>query len=421
MRVTCCLARRQALASLMCLVAATVFYPATGTANAQTPDAFTQNQRLGRGVNVLGYDPIWKDRQKARFQEKYFRLIKEAGFSHVRVNLHVFRNNKLGPDNKFSAAWFETLDWTIKHALASRLMVILDFHEFQTMGEAPEDNKERMLAVWRQIAEHCKDAPDDVLFEILNEPNKKLTPALWNPLLREALAIIRQSNPHRTVIIGPTSWNNINDLDKLDLPKEDRDLIVTVHYYSPFPFTHQGAPWAGLKDKTGVSWNGTEKEQQAIVNDFGKAQAWGEKHHRPIYLGEFGVYDKAEMASRVRWTNFAARQAERLGWSWAWWQFDSDFLLYDVHHDHWVEPIRQALVPTAADKPEAFTQEKAMQLATQYAQEHKLNWGASETAEKKDADTFWVFFKTPEKEEQLLWKRTLIVKRDGTVSFLPRR
>ena len=35
-----------------------------------------QNQRLGRGVNVLGYDPIWKDRQKARFQEKYFRLIK---------------------------------------------------------------------------------------------------------------------------------------------------------------------------------------------------------------------------------------------------------------------------------------------------------------------------------------------------------
>ena len=190
-------------------------------------------------------------------------------------------------------------------------MVILDFHEFQAMGEDPVGNKERMLAVWRQIAEHCKDAPDDVLFEILNEPNKKLTPALWNPLLREALAIIRQSNPHRTVIIGPTSWNSINDLDKLDLPEEDRNLIVTVHYYSPFPFTHQGAAFAGLKDKTGVPWNGTEKEQQAIVKDFDKAQAWAEKHHRPIYLGEFGVYDKAEMAARVRWTSFVARQAEK--------------------------------------------------------------------------------------------------------------
>ena len=46
------------------------------------------DERLGRGVNVLGYDPIWKDRQAGRFQEKCFRLIKEAGFNHVRVNLH---------------------------------------------------------------------------------------------------------------------------------------------------------------------------------------------------------------------------------------------------------------------------------------------------------------------------------------------
>ena len=90
----------------------------------------------------------------------------------------------------------------------------------------------------------------------------------------------------------------IKDLDKLDLPEEDRNLIVTVHYYSPFPFTHQGAAFAGLQDKTGVPWNGTEKERQAILKDFDKAQAWAEKHHRPIYLGEFGVYDKAEMAAR---------------------------------------------------------------------------------------------------------------------------
>ena len=41
-------------------------------------------------------------------------------------------------------------------------MVILDFHEFQAMGDDPAGNKERFLAVWREIAEHCKDAPDDV-------------------------------------------------------------------------------------------------------------------------------------------------------------------------------------------------------------------------------------------------------------------
>ncbi len=326
-----------------------MFCESKGPANAQTPDAFAQNQRLGRGVNVLGYDPIWKDRQKARFQEKYFRLIQEAGFNHVRVNLHPFRDGKLGEDDKPSPAWFETLDWAVKHALANRLMVILDFHEFQAMGDDPAGNKGRFLALWRQIAEHCKDAPDDVVFEVLNEPNKKLTPELWNPLLREALAIIRQSNPHRTVIVGPTSWNNIKDLDKLSLPEEDRSLIATVHYYSPFPFTHQGAAFAGLRDKTGVPWDGTEKEQQAVLKDFDTAQSWAEKHHRPIYLGEFGVYDKADMAARVRWTSFVTRQAEKRQWSWAWWQFDGDFVLYDVRRDHWVEPIRRALTPAVVD------------------------------------------------------------------------
>ncbi|MGA2257953.1 MAG: cellulase family glycosylhydrolase, partial [Thermoguttaceae bacterium] len=195
MEITRCLARHRtgAVAAIMCVLGTTMFCRPSGSANAQTPDVFSQNKRLGRGVNVIGYDPLWQDRQKARFQEKYFRLIQEAGFNHVRVNLHPFRDAKLGADYKPSAAWFETLDWAVKHALANRLMVILDFHEFQAMGDDPAGNKERFLAVWRQIAEHCKDAPDDVVFEILNEPNKKVTPERWNALLRDALGIIRQS------------------------------------------------------------------------------------------------------------------------------------------------------------------------------------------------------------------------------------
>jgi len=329
------------------MLGTTVFCWASGSAAAQSPDAVAQNKRLGRGVNVLGYDPIWKDRQQARFQEKHFRLIKEAGFNHIRINLHPFRDAKLGADHKISPAWFDVLDWALEHALANRLMVILDLHEYHAMGEDPVGNKERWLAVWRQIAEHCKDAPGEVLFELLNEPNNKLTPELWNAMLREALAVIRPSNPHRTVVVGPTSWNNIKDLGKLDLPKEDRNLIVTVHYYSPFQFTHQGASWAGLKDKVGVAWTGSEQEQQAILKDFGEAQTWARQHDRPILLGEFGSYDRGDMESRVRWTSFVARQAEKLGWSWAYWQFDGDFIVFDMKTQQWVEPILRALIPPA--------------------------------------------------------------------------
>jgi endoglucanase len=223
-------------------------------------------------------------------------------------------------------------------------MVILDLHEFHAMGENPEANKEKFLAFWQQLATHCRNASDQVLFEILNEPSAKLTPTLWNEYLREALTIIRASNPTRTVIIGPGFWNSVDHLNELALPETDRNLIVTVHYYKPMEFTHQGAAWTGNKDKTGVDW-GADAERQAVKNDFAKVAAWAKEHNRPILLGEFGAYDKGPTDARVRYTDCVARTAESFGWSWSYWQFDSDFILWDMQRDAWVEPILRALIP----------------------------------------------------------------------------
>jgi endoglucanase len=325
-----------------------VFAAAVPLVRAQpgTVDTFEQNKRLGRGVNIIGYDPIWRSREQARFQAKHFQLLKEAGFNSVRINLHPFRtmnstNNWALPDS-----WFEVLDWAVKNARAQGLVAILDLHEYDAMGTNPEGNKEKFLAFWRQLSVHCANEPSGVLFEILNEPSRKLTPALWNQYLGEGLAVIREKNPTRTVIAGPGFWNSIDHLRELQLPDSDRNLIVTVHYYAPMEFTHQGAPWVGRKDKVGVDWLGTEKELNAIATDFDKAVTWAKNHNRPIFLGEFGAYDKAPMESRARYTSNVARAAEQRGWSWAYWQFDSDFILYDIGRDAWVESIRDALIPS---------------------------------------------------------------------------
>ena len=143
-------------------------------------------------------------------------------------------------------------------------MVILDFHEFEAMSRDPAGLKGRFLAIWTELAQRYRNKPADVLFEVLNEPHGKLTAELWNEYLRDALAAIRRSNPERTVVVGPVEWNSIRKLDTLSLPSEDRNLIVTVHYYSPFEFTHQGAAWTGQKDKLGVTWKATPDEQAAV-------------------------------------------------------------------------------------------------------------------------------------------------------------
>ncbi|HEV2436990.1 MAG TPA: glycoside hydrolase family 5 protein [Verrucomicrobiae bacterium] len=309
-------------------------------------DVFDLSQQLGRGVNVLGYDPIWESFDKARFKKKYFEVIRTGGFDTLRVNLFPFSHMGAGPEYQLSDSWWGTMDWVVANALAVHLNVIVDFHEFEATGKDAEGNKNRFLAFWQQVAPHFQHAPPGVVFEILNEPNGKMTPEIWNQYLAEALAIIRQSNPTRMVIIGPAFWNSIDHLDELKLPDKDRHIIVTVHYYKPMDFTHQGAPWVMPQYKVGLVWKGTAEERDIIKSDFQKVQDWAKLHDRPILLGEFGAYEDGDMASRARYTAYVARTAEQFGWSWAYWQFDKDFIVYDIPKNQWVEPIYHALIPS---------------------------------------------------------------------------
>ena len=317
------------------------------TAAEKAVDVFALNKKIGRGVNVIGYDrDLWLSHEDGRFKARYFRMLKEAGFDSVRINLHPFHSMETESPYTINDSWLATLDWAVEKALKADLTVILDMHEYNAVGSDPAGTKDKFLAFWQQIAPRFQTAPDTVIFEILNEPCKELTVELWNPYYRQALAIIRQTNPTRAVIIGPARYNSVNALDTLTLPDEDRNIIVTVHYYKPMEFTHQGARWTPqYTETTGVKWPRTDEDRQAVVDDFNRVHDWAAGQNRPMFVGEFGAYDKGDMDSRARYTSFVARTAEQCGFSWAYWQFDSDFVLYDIDKEQWVEPIRDALIP----------------------------------------------------------------------------
>ena len=89
--------------------------------------------------------------------------------------------------------------------------------------------------------------------ELLNEPKDAATTEVVNPIFAETIQQIRQIAPRRTIFVGPGRWNSVAELTKLRLPDDDQNLIVTVHNYDPFYFTHQGADWAGPDTKlTGI-------------------------------------------------------------------------------------------------------------------------------------------------------------------------
>jgi endoglucanase len=344
------------LLSLVILVggcAAPTAAPPTETpspTSSPTPDLwdpFALNARLGRGVNLgNALEAPSEGEWGVTLQEEYFALIQIGGFDSVRIPIRWSAHAALRAPYTIDPAFFDRVDWAVEQALSRNLLVIINVHHYEEMFSDPLAEQERFLALWRQVAEHYKDYPPELLLEILNEPNGALSSSRWNALLKEALTAIRETNPTRTVVVGPANWNSVDALGSLELPEDDRHLIVTFHYYEPFQFTHQGAEWVeGADAWLGTTWEGTEAQKRAIVADLDRAAEWGRAQSRPVYLGEFGAYSKADMDSRARWTAFVARTAEERGISWAYWEFCSGFGVFDPTRGAWNEPLLEALVP----------------------------------------------------------------------------
>lgn len=302
---------------------------------------------LGRGVNLgNALEAPSEGEWGVVLEEEYFELIKDAGFEVVRIpvrwSAHAGDAAPYGIDTKF----MNRVGWAIRQALDHDLKVVVNMHHYEEIMEDPDGHRDRFLGMWEQIAKHFQDLPQTVVFELLNEPHDQLTAEKWNRLLVDGIRTVRRSNPKRQIMVGPVQWNNVNALPTLKLPEDDRNLIVTFHYYLPFHFTHQGAGWVGDQSDEwlGMKWTGSSEEKDAVRTDLDKAIRWAAKRRRPLFLGEFGAYEKADMASRARWTRFVAEEAMKRKIGFAYWEFCSGFGIYDADQGTWKKPLRDALL-----------------------------------------------------------------------------
>ena len=305
--------------------------------------AFQTARLMGRGVNVLGYDGIWEGGTDAPFRLSYFEMIRRAGFGHVRINLFGFKY--MNATNQLDTTVLERLDLVVDQAIRAGLIPVIDEHDYGSCQADPSGCATKLKSFWNQISARYAGRCPTAVFEILNEPGGALSQQVWNKLASEVLQEIRATNPRRTVIVAAINSDDPHQLSLLELPKEDRNIIVTVHYYKPITFTHQGAEWSPTFSKLhDIPW-GSAEDRKTVNDDFGVVDAWAKAEHRPVYLGEFSVYEHAPLEARLRYISFVARAAEHLGWAWAYWQFDHDFALFDTTKQQWVAPVLKALIP----------------------------------------------------------------------------
>jgi endoglucanase len=302
---------------------------------------------LGRGINFgNALDALPDAIATLELAEHHFDVVADAGFDTVRLPVRWSGHAGESAPFRIDPDFFVRVDRAITKALRRDLNVVLNVHHYDELQAFPDQHEERFLALWAQISRRYADHAGRLYFELLNEPRDAMTAHRWNALFPRALAVIRESNPDRALIVGTVRMNSIDALPELVLPDDDQ-LIVTVHYYAPLAFTHQGADWVAGADRwLGTTW-GDEADRNALRDDIAKVAEWAGEHHRPVFVGEFGAYHTVDLAARARWTAAVRAELERAGLSWAYWDFGTDFGGYDQARGGWREPLRQALLPAA--------------------------------------------------------------------------
>ncbi|HVU36001.1 MAG TPA: cellulase family glycosylhydrolase, partial [Opitutaceae bacterium] len=182
--------------------------------------------------------------------------------------------------------------------------------------------------------------------------------------------------PNRVLVIGSNRWQGAATFPQLKVPAGDPNIILSVHDYEPFAFTHHTASWTHIRDYRGpVHYPGATiapDDLAAIKDPALKAalrghEVWDRarmlKHLRPaietarklhlqLYCGEFGCLPTVPRADRLAWYRDMISVFDEAGLAWANWEYKADFGIRSYNFARNTNgPIDQELIATLLSKP----------------------------------------------------------------------
>jgi endoglucanase len=321
------------------------FLTTNSFANISDGSIFRANRLLAHTIN-FGY--IIEYGKQAYATDTVFeqlKKVKKEGFTAVRLPINWIPAMDSSASWAIKSSFLNIIDEIFKKALSLRLSVILDNQTDEQLMNDPAGYGARIFKLWEQLSEHYKMFSDSLMFEPMAEPHGNLNGS-WNMLISELLKEIRVDNPTRPVIVGAINFNRPDFLYQLELPKDDEHIIVSFHQYNPVKFTMQGETWFPFGEP--LEWLGTlwpqKDDEDFLIKMFDRVNAWAESNHRPVFMGEFGVSSKADIASASRWIAFNRNEAEKRGFAWGFWScFGIEFSLYNAATLSWNTKFIEAL------------------------------------------------------------------------------
>ena len=174
------------------------------------------------------------------------------------LNYHLFEDDS-NPYVYRQEGW-DWLDKNIKWAKEYGIYLILNMHApqggYQSQGngdalwENPE-NQNRLIALWKAIAERYKNEGQIAGFGPVNEPVPTESMEQWTELAQNLINGIRSVNKNHLLFIEKAIYvkGNFTPNENLNFPEVNGENIVyEFHGYDPHKYTHQLMNFSGLPD-----------------------------------------------------------------------------------------------------------------------------------------------------------------------------
>ena len=304
--------------------------------------AYRRNQAIGKGMNFGNALEAPREGEWGLvIKQSYIEALAEAGFNSVRLPICWSAHTAATAPHTIDPAFIRRVDEIIGWCFENGLAVIITIHHFNDFYDSPaaETYRQMFFSIWDQLTTHYLETDGEkLIFELLNEPHSNMTADIWNALIPEILDAVRSIDTNRTLILDVPDWAYHGSIGKLEIPEEEQNVIVSVRYYLPYDFTHQGAHWSeGSEEWLGNTWTATRDEKNTVLADMVMISTWAEAHDRPITVGEYGAIIFAAHEDRLTWTQYVRSRFEANEFSWSYFDFGVYFRSYDIENNSWLD------------------------------------------------------------------------------------
>ncbi|MBI5149304.1 MAG: glycoside hydrolase family 5 protein [Candidatus Omnitrophica bacterium] len=173
-----------------------------------------------------------------------------------------------------------------------------------------EQDQQRLVSLWKTIAQRYADRPVVAGYDLLNEPFAP-DQEIYNSVFTNIIDAIRSVDKRHMIFWEGNEWGK--KLDWIKPPPLDGNIVFSIHFYEPGSYAVKG------QGDYPSRIQGRDFDKEALRKALERRTEYARKLNKPVYVGEFGAM--AQAGNYLQYDRDILEILEGLKLHWGYWHY----------------------------------------------------------------------------------------------------